>query len=207
MRPDIPVALRVTQLVLRLLVVLNGVYGAVVLAILVGLFVAAPWTLTALGFGPAADAAPLLGAMRWIAALGLVGVPLNVIVLDRLLGMVATVRAGDPFVARNAVRLQAIAWAELGVQLLQLAVGILAERDREYLLAELRSAVGLAGRQRVTGGSAERARTAVTRSVRYALGRLAEHHPTAAAHLEQRVRTGTYCSYAPDPVSVIEWET
>lgn len=83
----------------------------------------------------------------------------------------------------------------------------LAERDREYLLAELRSAVGLAGRQRVTGGSAERARTAVTRSVRYALGRLAEHHPTAAAHLEQRVRTGTYCSYAPDPVSVIEWET
>ena len=57
MRPDIPVALRVTQLVLRLLVVLNGVYGAVVLAILVGLFVAAPWTLTALGFGPAADAA------------------------------------------------------------------------------------------------------------------------------------------------------
>ena len=83
----------------------------------------------------------------------------------------------------------------------------LAERDREYLIAELRSAVGLAGRHRSTGGSAERARTAVTRSVRYALTRLAEHHPVAATHLEQHVRTGTYCSYNPDPMTTIEWET
>jgi hypothetical protein len=83
----------------------------------------------------------------------------------------------------------------------------LAERDREYLIAELRSAVGLAGRQRSTGGSAERARTAVTRSVRYALARLEEHHPMAAAHLQQRVRTGTYCSYTPDPMVPIEWQT
>lgn len=83
----------------------------------------------------------------------------------------------------------------------------LAERDREYLIAELRSAVGLAGRQRSTGGSAERARTAVTRSVRYALTRLAEHHPVAAAHLQQRVRTGTYCSYTPDPMVPIDWQT
>jgi hypothetical protein len=83
----------------------------------------------------------------------------------------------------------------------------LAERDREYLIAELRSAVGLAGRQRSTGGSAERARTAVTRSVRYALARLAEHHPMAATHLGQRVRTGTYCSYSPDPMVPIDWQT
>ena len=83
----------------------------------------------------------------------------------------------------------------------------LAERDREYLIAELRSAVGLAGHQRSTGSSAERARTAVTRSVRYALARLAEHHPMAAAHLEQRVRTGTYCSYTPDPMVPIDWQT
>jgi hypothetical protein len=126
MPKSFPTALTVTRLVLRLLVVLNWLYGAIVLAILVGLFVAAPWTLTALGFGPAGDAAPLLGAMRWIAALGLAGVPLNLIVLNRLLAMVATVRAGDPFVAGNAARLQAIAWAVLGQQLLQLAVGLIA---------------------------------------------------------------------------------
>ena len=81
----------------------------------------------------------------------------------------------------------------------------LAERDREYLIAELRSAVGLGGAQRSTGGSAERARTAVTRSMRYALTRLAEHHPLAAAHLDQRVRTGIYCSYVPDELAPIRW--
>jgi hypothetical protein len=81
----------------------------------------------------------------------------------------------------------------------------LAERDREYLIAELRSAVGLGGAHRSTGGSAERARTAVTRSMRYALARLAEHHPLAAAHLDQRVRTGIYCSYVPDELAPIRW--
>ncbi len=83
----------------------------------------------------------------------------------------------------------------------------LAERDREYLIAELRGAVGLGGSHRSTGGSGERARTAVTRSLRYALARLAEHHPVAASHLEQRVQTGTYCSYAPDSLAPIDWRS
>jgi tetratricopeptide (TPR) repeat protein len=82
----------------------------------------------------------------------------------------------------------------------------LAEHDREYLVAELRRAVGLGGATRDTGGNAERARTAVTRSVRYALARLAEHHPVAATHFEQSVRTGTYCSYQPDPLTAVEWQ-
>ncbi|MGB8860998.1 MAG: hypothetical protein WCC60_17195 [Ilumatobacteraceae bacterium] len=83
----------------------------------------------------------------------------------------------------------------------------LAERDREYLLAELRRAVGLGGRHRSTAAGPERARTAVTRSIRYALARLAEHHPVAAAHLEQHVRTGTYCCYEPDSIAPIGWHT
>ena len=82
----------------------------------------------------------------------------------------------------------------------------LAQRDREYLIAELSQAVGLGGRSRSSGGTAERARTAVTRSIRYALGRLAEHHPALAAHLEQSVHTGIYCVYAPDPIAPLAWE-
>ena len=126
MPTPVPAALTVSRIVLRLLVVLNWIYGAVILAILVGLFVAAPWTLMALGFGPAGETGALVPGIAAIAALGLVGVPLNLIVLTRLLAMVATVRAGDPFVAENAARLQAIAWAVLGQQLLQLAVGLIA---------------------------------------------------------------------------------
>jgi hypothetical protein len=52
-------------------------------------------------------------------------VPLNLAVLKRLVAMVQTVRAGDPFVATNAYRLQAIAWFLLGQQLLSLAIGLI----------------------------------------------------------------------------------
>lgn len=82
----------------------------------------------------------------------------------------------------------------------------LAQRDRDYLIAELTSAVGLGGRTRSVGGSAERARSSVTRSLRYSLKRLAEHQPSLAAHLEHSVHTGTYCVYAADPIAPIQWE-
>jgi len=81
----------------------------------------------------------------------------------------------------------------------------LAARDRDYLVAELKSAVGLGGRDRTTGGTAERARGAVTRSLRYALGRLQEQQPDLAAHLSRTVRTGAFCSYQPDPLTPVEW--
>jgi tetratricopeptide (TPR) repeat protein len=82
----------------------------------------------------------------------------------------------------------------------------LAQRDRDYLLAELARAVGLAGRDRVVGSTAERARTSVARSIRYAVRRLAEHDSSLAAHLERAVHTGTYCSYQPDPLAPVAWD-
>jgi hypothetical protein len=82
----------------------------------------------------------------------------------------------------------------------------LAQRDREYLIRELTAATGLGGRPRSAGGTSERARTSVTRSIRYALGRLAHHQPGLAAHLEQSVNTGTYCVYTPDPRAPIVWD-
>jgi hypothetical protein len=69
----------------------------------------------------------MIQGMRMIAVLGLVGVPLNYVVLARLLAMVDTVRAGDPFVATNATRLLVIAWAVLGQQVLQLVIGLIAK--------------------------------------------------------------------------------
>jgi tetratricopeptide (TPR) repeat protein len=82
----------------------------------------------------------------------------------------------------------------------------LAQHDREYLIAELAGAVGLGGRPRSFGGTSERARTSVTRSLRYGLGRLAQHQPVLAAHLAQCVHTGTYCVYTPDPLSPLDWQ-
>jgi tetratricopeptide (TPR) repeat protein len=82
----------------------------------------------------------------------------------------------------------------------------LARRDRDYLIAELTQAIGLAGRHRLVGSTSERARTSVTRSIRYSLDRLVPHHAALAVHLQQRVRTGTYCVYQPDPIAPLSWQ-
>ena len=127
MPKSFPAALPVASVVLRISIVLNWIYGAVVLAILIGMLTAGQWMMTALGVPPSAETEPMIQGMRMIAVLGLAGVPLNHIVLTRLLAMVNTVRAGDPFVAKNAVRLQVIAWAVLGQQVLQLVIGLIAK--------------------------------------------------------------------------------
>jgi hypothetical protein len=64
--------------------------------------------------------------LRVIAVIGLASIPLNHRILKRLLAIVETVRAGDPFVAANAYRLEAIAWALLALQLLSLVIGAIA---------------------------------------------------------------------------------
>ena len=82
----------------------------------------------------------------------------------------------------------------------------LAQRDRDYLVAELTRAVGLGGRARTVGGTSERARGSVTRSLRYALHKLGESHADLSVHLDRTVRTGTYCSYEPDPLTPVVWD-
>jgi hypothetical protein len=51
----------------------------------------------------------------------------------------------------------------------------------------------------------ERARVNVTRAIAAVLRRIAEHHPTLGAHLSATIRTGTFCSYRPDPRLPVRW--
>lgn len=81
----------------------------------------------------------------------------------------------------------------------------LAQADREYLINELSRAVGLGGRSRVACATSERARTSVTRSIRYAIKRIDEHHPALGDHLQWTVATGIYCVYRPDPRIPADW--
>ncbi len=81
------------------------------------------WIMAAFKLSPSPDADRLVMALRAVAVLGLAVVPLNDFVLKRLLAIVETVRAGDPFVAANASRLQAIAWALVALQVLSMAIG------------------------------------------------------------------------------------
>jgi DNA-binding response OmpR family regulator len=81
-----------------------------------------------------------------------------------------------------------------------------AKEERELLAHELASAVGLGGRDRKVGSDAERARINVTRAIKAVLDRIAENSPALAKHFEATLRTGTFCSYVPDPRSPLRWE-
>ncbi len=119
-------ALPIVHAVLRILVVANWISGAVIATLLVAM-PTRQWIMSAFDLSPSPDADQLILALRAIAALGLVAIPLNYLVLKRLLAIVETVRAGDPFVAANALRLQAIAWALLALQLLSVVIGAIAK--------------------------------------------------------------------------------
>ena len=115
-------ALPITHVVLRILVVANWLMAAMILALLIAL-PNRQWIMSAFDLSPSPDAERVIMGLRAIALLGLAAIPLNYMVLRRLLAIVETVRAGDPFVAANAHRLQAIAWALLALQLLSIVIG------------------------------------------------------------------------------------
>ena len=82
-----------------------------------------------------------------------------------------------------------------------------ADAERDFLLRELSRAVGLSGRDRRAASASERARAGVTRAIRQAITRIAEHHPQLGEHLNRTIRTGTYCAYMPDPRAHAGWGT
>jgi hypothetical protein len=119
-------ALPIAYAVLRILVVVNWLFGAAILALLL-IMPHQQWIMAAFKISPSPDAARLIMGLRAVAVLGLVGIPLNYAVLDQLLEIVRAVRAGDPFIPANARRLQTIAWALLALQLLSMVIGAIAK--------------------------------------------------------------------------------
>ena len=75
-----------------------------------------------------------------------------------------------------------------------------------FLARELAGAVGLGGRDRKTGSDAERARVNVTRAIRTALKRIADHDPVLGRSLGGAIRTGTFCVYEPAPGDEPVWD-
>ena len=119
-------ALPIAYVMLRILIVVNWLGGAAILALLV-VMPNEQWIMSAFKLSPSPEAERLVMGLRAIAVLGLVAIPLNYAVLKRLLAIVETVRAGDPFVGPNASRLQGIAWALLTLQLLSLVIDAIAK--------------------------------------------------------------------------------
>ncbi|HEY5948226.1 MAG TPA: hypothetical protein VIV40_22170, partial [Kofleriaceae bacterium] len=103
--------------------------------------------------------------------------------------------------ARNAYRTRITELREALEQAEAWNDAVRAERARDELEAletELVRAAGLGGRTRRVGRAAERARINVQRRLADAMRRIAEVDAELGQHLSSAIRTGVYCSYAPE---------
>ena len=119
--------LGLSRALLRLARVLNLFTGALLVACLLASFVFEPaFREFFTKQPPRIDAGLLLPILRVWMLLAIPAIAAMHILLSRLLDMVGTVRAGDPFVPDNAVRMKTFAWCVLGLQLFDLACGAMA---------------------------------------------------------------------------------
>jgi predicted ATPase len=70
---------------------------------------------------------------------------------------------------------------------------------------ELVRAVGLGGRNRRAGSTAERARLNVTRAIKSVIEKVAERDSALGKLLDLSIRTGSFCSYVPDSLNPTNW--
>ena len=71
------------------------------------------------------------------------------------------------------------------------------QAELDAISEQLAQAVGLGGRDRTSGASAERARINVQRRLRDVLARIEAQAPELGRRLAASIRTGTFCIYAP----------
>jgi predicted ATPase/class 3 adenylate cyclase len=80
-----------------------------------------------------------------------------------------------------------------------------ARAELDALTQQLAAAVGLGGRDRPSGSSAERARVSVRKAIAKAIAQIADHDADLGLLLSTTVKTGSFCSYSPDPRVPVEW--
>ncbi|MGE0827664.1 MAG: response regulator [Candidatus Binatia bacterium] len=75
-----------------------------------------------------------------------------------------------------------------------------------FLEQELRSAIGLSGRNRKMTSYSDQVRVNVTKVMKAVIRKIQVLHPVLGQHLNATVKTGLFCSYSPDPRAVVLWK-
>src|SRR5229473_6247776 len=81
-----------------------------------------------------------------------------------------------------------------------------AEEEIDALTRELSRAVGLGGRNRRAVSASERARQSISKTIKSVLDRIAQSDARLGDFFARCIKTGTFCSYQPDPDFPIAWE-
>ena len=118
-------ALAVARPIIQGLTVLNVLYAVCLALLLCWSFFIEGWPERPLG--DFASMHPQLpNGLRAIVLIGVIGAVIVHTILRRLKAIVDTVREGDPFILTNALRLDAIAWSVLALEVLRLIVTAIA---------------------------------------------------------------------------------
>ncbi len=123
------------RVILRIVGVANLIFALLYLVILIGSVPFAGLLERQLiaKYGASMDVGTVVASLRGLFAIGIGAAIAIHCIVRNLQTIVATLVEGDPFVAQNARRLQAIGWALLALQLLDLMLGGLT-----WLIASLR---------------------------------------------------------------------
>lgn len=120
-------ALPWSQTAIRILVVLNLAYAALIAVMFVVSLVPGTILWEALGvLFPEEHRGRIVAGLRAVMVVGIAAALVVDRVLRQLQAIVATVRSGDPFVAENARRLERIAWWVLAGEGLRLLIAAIA---------------------------------------------------------------------------------
>jgi hypothetical protein len=118
-----------TNWVLRVLLVLNILLGIPLLLLLGFTFAQESRFLAILaGIFAGGDLPVMLSAARWSLAIVAPVMLFAHLLLRRLLEIIGTVEAGEPFIPANANRLRTVAWCLLAIQLCDIAFGLASAR-------------------------------------------------------------------------------
>jgi hypothetical protein len=118
-------------------------------------------------------------------------------------GPILDARAKAEYACRLAELREALDDAE---RLNDLELAARVQQERDCIADQLARAVGLGGRNRKAASHAERARSAVTKSIKNSIHKVAEAMPALGRHLGTRIKTGYFCSYNPHPDRPVWWE-
>jgi Domain of unknown function (DUF4118) len=118
-------------------------------------------------------------------------------------GPILDARAKAEYACRLAELREALDDAE---RLNDLELASRVQQERDCIADQLARAVGLGGRNRKAASHAERARSAVTKSIKNSIHKVAEAMPALGRHLGNRIKTGYFCSYNPHPDRPVWWE-
>jgi tetratricopeptide (TPR) repeat protein len=80
------------------------------------------------------------------------------------------------------------------------------QQEIEQINSVLSASLGLGGRPREFASNAERARVAVSKRIKAAIGQIRDLNAELGRHLGAAVATGNFCSYRPDPQHPIDWQ-